>query len=110
MDDFYSRVKRLADGQKITLRNLLVSLDLNYDTYYSQKALKNLPRLDNAVRIAKALGTTVEHLVEGTSTPKEHSLLDAYNKLDETGKQAAIGAVQGLGNFFPQRPNPAKRR
>jgi hypothetical protein len=69
MDDFYSRVKLLAKKQNATLREFIVSLDLNYDTYYSQKALKNFPRLDDAVRIARALGTTVEFLVTG-SGPK----------------------------------------
>ena len=56
------------------------------------------------VKIAKELETTVEYLVTGedSMTALERNLLSAFNKLNDDGKKAALGAVRGLIDFFPQ--------
>lgn len=64
---------------------------------------KSSPSADNAYRIAKALGTSIEYLVTGTDTISdgERELLNAFNNLNREGKRAAIGAVTGLSVAFP---------
>ena len=74
--DFYERVKNLVkDNTELTLRAFIESLDINYDSYNGQKRYNNLPRADEAVKIAKALNTSVEFLVSGNTPifPKDES-------------------------------------
>ena len=110
--DFYSRVKQEAKkATGCSLQEFILSIGLNHDSYYTLKRSGNLPRADEAVKIARALGTTVEYLVDGTIPSKsEHSLLDAFSKLDETGRQAAIGAMRGLGAVFPRQAARAGKK
>lgn len=63
--DFYERVKELSKNQNLSLIPFLQSLGINYETYKSAKRLNNLPRADEAVKIAEALNTSVEFLVSG---------------------------------------------
>ncbi len=64
--DFFDRVKELAKkNTTLTLRAFIESLELNYETYYSGKRRENLPRADEAFKIAQALNTTVEYLITG---------------------------------------------
>ena len=63
--NFYENVKKLVKNNNLTLRSFIESLGINYDTYNGQKRLNNLPRADEALKIAKALNTTVEFLVTG---------------------------------------------
>lgn len=73
--DFYERVKELSKTQNLSLIPFLQSLGINYETYKSAKRLNNLPRADEAVKIAKALNTSVEFLVSGNTPtfPKDES-------------------------------------
>lgn len=74
--DFYERVKNLVkDNTELTLRAFIESLDINYDSYNGQKRYNNLPRADEAVKIAEALNTSVEFLVSGNTPtfPKDES-------------------------------------
>ena len=68
--DFYERTKELVKQHNFSLIPFLQSLDLNYETYKSCKRAGNLPRADEAVRIAQALSTTVEYLVTGNAEAK----------------------------------------
>ena len=69
--DFYERVKKLVkDKTDLTLRAFIESLGINYDSYNGLKRYSNLPRADEAVKIADALGTSVEHLVTGREQNK----------------------------------------
>jgi hypothetical protein len=64
--DFYGRVRQLAKRKKYpSLQEFIISVGLNQDSYYSLKKAGNLPRADEAIRIAQALETTVEYLVIG---------------------------------------------
>lgn len=64
--DFYDRVKDLVKSTtSYTLRTFVEGLGMNYDTYNGQRRYNNLPRADEAVRIARALHTSVEYLVTG---------------------------------------------
>lgn len=63
--DFYENVKKLVKTNNLILRNFIESLGINYNSYNSCKQYGNLPRADEAVKIAQSLGTTVEFLVTG---------------------------------------------
>lgn len=73
--DFYDRVKLLVKEKNTTIQDLIQSLEINFETYRSGKRFGNLPRADDAVKIAKALNTTVEYLVTGVdSNPYKEEL------------------------------------
>jgi transcriptional regulator with XRE-family HTH domain len=64
--DFYARVKELAKKTKnLSLQEFIYSVGLNHASYYSLQRDGNLPRADEALVIAQALGTTVEYLLMG---------------------------------------------
>jgi len=65
--DFYARVKQLAKKTKNrSLQEFIYSVGLNHASYYSLQRDGNLPRADEALAIAQALGTSVEYLLMGT--------------------------------------------
>jgi hypothetical protein len=74
----------------MTLEAFILSLGLNYGTYHTQRKAGNLPRADEALDIAGALGTSVEYLVSGMDPGKPdtaplvahaQALLDGLKKL-----------------------------
>lgn len=86
--DFFDRVKELVkENTTLTLRAFIESLELNYETYYSGKRRENLPRADEALKIAQALNTTVEYLITGNvpnnSEQKAH-IRRLLHEVDET--------------------------
>jgi transcriptional regulator with XRE-family HTH domain len=65
--DFFDRVKALnKEKTNMTLKTFVESFGINYDTYNSGRRMGNLPRADETVKIAAALGVSVEYLVTGT--------------------------------------------
>jgi hypothetical protein len=91
MDDFYENVKKLVkERSRLTLRDFIESLDINYETYNSTRRYHNLPRADESVKIAQALGVSVEYLVTGekpdNTAPAEQIRSLARQILDETDK------------------------
>jgi len=78
MNDFYERVKTLAKSQNKNLRELIESCGMNYDSYNSYKRYGNLPRANEAVAIADALGTTVEYLVTGKDPQDKKEVIKEY--------------------------------
>ena len=63
--EFYGRVKSLVKTNKTTIEYIVCKAGLSLASYNAYRRNKNLPRADEAVRIAQALGTTVEYLVSG---------------------------------------------
>jgi hypothetical protein len=91
MDIFYENVKKsVKEKTNLTLRDFIESLDINYETYNSTRRYHNLPRADESVKIAQALGVSVEYLVTGekpgNTAPVEKIQALARQILDETGK------------------------
>ncbi len=78
--DFYERVKILSKKNNISLTSFLQSLGINYETYKSAKRLNNLPRADEAVKIASALNTSVEFLVTGGESASQNETFDPYKE------------------------------
>lgn len=65
--DFYQRVKELAKLRGTTIEGAADSAGITRAQYYGYKKHGNLPRADEAVAMARELGTTVEYLVAGGS-------------------------------------------
>lgn len=84
--DFYERAKELAKKQNLSLISLLESLDINYETYKSAKRMNNLPRANEAVKIAQALHTTVEYLVTGEESDERRQLAELKAKILDFAK------------------------
>ncbi len=78
--DFYDNVKKLVKKNNLTLRAFIESLGINYDSYNSCKKYSNLPRADEAVKIAKALDTSVEFLVTGEEPDQHKDELDQFKR------------------------------
>lgn len=82
--DFYENVKQLVKTNNLTLRSFIESLGINYDSYNSCKKYNNLPRADEAVKIAQALNTTVEYLVTGNTPDLSSETKSLINELEMT--------------------------
>jgi hypothetical protein len=82
--DFYENVKQLVKTNNLTLRSFIESLGINYDSYNSCKKYNNLPRADEAVKIAQSLGTTVEYLVTGNKPDLSSETKSLINELEMT--------------------------
>jgi len=70
---FYDRVKSLAKANKTTIEYVVGEAGLSLASYNAYRRHENLPRADEALKIAKALGTTVEFLVAGTAPERSSS-------------------------------------
>lgn len=79
--DFYDRVKELAKSKGFLLTEFLQSLGINYDSYKSAKRLGYLPRADEALNIAKKLGTSVEYLVTGEHITSDKELRELKKQI-----------------------------
>jgi transcriptional regulator with XRE-family HTH domain len=74
--DFYIRVKQLAKKTRnLSLQEFIFSVGLNQASYYSLQRAGNLPRADEALAIAQALGTTVEYLLMGIEPENREKII-----------------------------------
>jgi transcriptional regulator with XRE-family HTH domain len=67
--DFYERVKKLARANKVTIEAVVGKAGLSLASYNAYRRHGNLPRADEALSIARALGTSVERLVADADPP-----------------------------------------
>jgi transcriptional regulator with XRE-family HTH domain len=96
LDRNYMEQKELAYQAKIPLRSL--------EAYLRKDS--SMPSADKAVRIAQALGVSVEYLVTGHEThhkatqlslsPKTRALVQANEELNETGRDIVLELVKSL--------------
>jgi hypothetical protein len=63
--DFYERVKSLVKAKKTTIEYVVGEAGLSLASYNAYRRHKNLPRADEALKIAQTLDTTVEYLIAG---------------------------------------------
>jgi transcriptional regulator with XRE-family HTH domain len=99
MVDFYERVKLICHAQKTNVRELLKQVDMVYDTYKSARRYGHLPRADDAYRIAKALGVSVDYLIVGRDAPETPLLTDIYARLPGLTPQqqeAVLALIMGF--------------
>lgn len=98
--EFFERVKALARQNNTTIEVVAAAAGLTRNSYNSYRAKGNLPRADEAVMIAKALGVTVEYLVTGESTASWRppsriaSIVDDLLVLDDLGLRLASALVR----------------
>jgi hypothetical protein len=82
--DFYDRVKQLAKERKgQTVQEFIMSLEISLDSYYTMMKSGNLPRADDAVKIARTLGVSVEYLVAGN----QHEDADPAERIQDLAIQ-----------------------
>lgn len=99
--DFYERVKlHVKNNTSLTLRAFIESLGINYDSYNGLKRYKNQPRLDEAIKIADALGVPVEFLYSGKErddiTDEEIALIIRFRNLSPTNKKLTKELIAAL--------------
>jgi transcriptional regulator with XRE-family HTH domain len=70
--DFYERVKSLSKIGNLTIEYVVKQAGLSLGAYNSYRRRENLPRADEAQKIAQALGTTVEYLTTGKEPADLH--------------------------------------
>jgi transcriptional regulator with XRE-family HTH domain len=97
---FYDRIKELVKkNTSMTLESFIQSMGINYGTYQTQRKAKNLPRADEAQKIAAALDTSVEYLVTGEHpagiSPEDMQLFDQIIKLEKPDREE-IAAIIGV--------------
>lgn len=79
--EFYDRVKELVKKRTgLTLRSFIEGLGMNYDSYNGLKRYGNLPRADEAYKIASALGVSVDYLVSGKDNDAYKAKYEAVMK------------------------------
>ena len=98
--DFYDRVKDLVKQHNFSLIPFLNSLGINYETYKSAKRYNNLPRVDEAAKIANALNVSTEYLLYGDEniSDLEAVLIVKFRKLSEEQKKLILSLVDNLAN------------
>jgi len=100
---FWDNVLNLLNKQEKSQKWLADVSKVGKTAINSGITRKSSPSADNAFRIAKSLGTSIEYLVTGKDviSDGDREILNAYNNLNGEGKRAAIGAVKGLEAAFP---------
>ena len=82
-NSFYERVKSLCKERKTTIEAVVNAAGLTINSYNSYRRHNNLPRLDEGVIIAQALGVSVEYLVTGKEVDgKKQFIEDLKNFID----------------------------
>jgi len=84
--EFWQRVKKLLKSQKLTQDQLCKSCNISLATFVSWIHNERLPDLTSAIKIAKALNTSVEFLVFG----------NAPTFLKDKSKEKAIELAQEI--------------
>lgn len=101
--DFYERVKlHVKNNTSQTLRAFIESLGINYDSYNGLKRYDNQPRLDEAVKIAQALGVPVEYLYSGKEpqeiSDEEIAVIVKFRNLSSDNKKLIKSLITALEN------------
>lgn len=89
--DFYQRVKELAKLKGTTIEGAADSAGISRAQYYGYKKHGNLPRADEAVAMARELGTSVEYLVTGSeNTSKNANTTKGLIIRDDRGREREV--------------------
>ena len=85
--DFFERVKTLVKVKtSLTLVAFIENMGIDYETYKGQRRHNNLPRADEAVKIAQALDVTVEYLVTGKKPEQDTKLQQLKLEIEKLSK------------------------
>ncbi len=83
MLEFWLRVKDKLNYQDITQRDLAEKINESYNTLQSWINRDRLPNAEQAVKIANALNTSVEFLVNGKSSNRKTDHSKTVKLLEE---------------------------
>lgn len=72
MLDFWRNVKEELDYNLITQKTLATSIGVSYNTLQSWITKDRLPNVEQSLKIAQKLNTSVEYLVTGKNVEKNH--------------------------------------
>jgi len=101
---FHQRVTNLLKEKGIHQKKACIDANLGRGAITTWKN-GSIPSVDKVFRLAKYLNRSVPWLLIGVDetglSDSERNLLEAYNQLNDTGKEAAISAVRGLIVSFP---------
>lgn len=107
--DFWVRYSYLAEKDL----SIILSTGIKPSTLSSYKTGKRFPRADEAVKISRALGKTVEYLVTGESAagwkPPERiaRIVDDLMLLDDPGLEAVSVLSRGLASRIEHERRPS---
>lgn len=76
MIGFWTRTERLAEDLNIGVEELWKMIGVSRNTGHGWKMYNRIPSAEYAVKIAKALGTTVEYLVTGEELPLSEETIE----------------------------------
>lgn len=99
---FFDNVKKLCKEKGLTIESVANKAGLTIDSYNSYRRHKNLPRADEATKIAEVFGTTVERLVTGEDrtglTQQEEIFLAKLRSLSKENQNAVYTLLNALYN------------
>jgi len=103
LKSFHQRIIDLLDERGIKAKEACSAANIGRGAITTWKK-GSIPAVDKVFRLARFLNRSVQWLITGEDGLKndERKLLDAYNLLNDTCKEAAIGAVRGMYGSFPQ--------
>jgi len=90
--EFYERVKSLVKSKKTTIEYVVGEAGLSLASYNAYRRHENLPRADEALKIAQVLGTTVEYLLTGNIT-------------EQPASEKALEEIQVILNEYFKKPD-----
>lgn len=100
--NFKDRLREEIEYKGISGKELAAKVGISYSTFLSYIDVRGvLPNVETAVKIAEALGLTVEYLVNGHNHVSEnhileHRLLAQYRRLSENNKSNLIKIAEIL--------------
>lgn len=100
--NFKDRLREEIEYKGISGKELAAKVGISYSTFLSYIDARGvLPNVETAVKIAEALGLTVEYLVNGHNPVSEnhipeHKLLAKYRRLSETNKSNLLKIAEIL--------------
>lgn len=110
---FKENLKAELEYQDIQLKELAEKTRISKNTLSNYlTGHKSLPAADNAVKIAKALGVTVEYLVTGMSSDentisslpiKHRKIIDSLVNLDDTDLDSILALINSLKKRYPAK-------
>ena len=103
---FFDRVKEEARRSSTTIEFVVNKAGLKLGSYNTLRRNGRLPRADEAMIIAKELGTSLEYLLTGENAPLKSVISENHEGLvlrDENGKETPINGNLALIPILPQK-------
>jgi len=107
MSSFHQRLHDFIDQSRMTLDEISTKSGVSTKTIqnWTRNAAPTMPRIDQGVMVAQALGVSAEYLVTGKAlgglSEKGLKVALAVEQLSDEGKNVALTQVKGLIAHFP---------